>query len=552
METAPPSAAPQVVDLAKLSLPRLMFALLHRRFTGTIALTPPPPRPGGPGGPLDGTRRVWFQGGLPIFTDLVSPHDTIGQVLVDLGLLEADERDRALAEHARLAPPGAPRERFGHYLVRRRLITGGQLRKALRVQCARKVVHLFALRAGTVEVVAGDGPSGEGEVASQPAQVNTLELIHAGVVAHFDPRRIAAEMGLAYDGPMRLRSSLERYRAQFHFSRAEEAVVDALRPGNLYITDLVRLSGQPEARVAAVVYTLWACQMLKSVGATTEPGAVGNLPEASGASAPVLSRTDRMSGPNERVARPSGPEFVAELERLEAALAAGANAFDLLGLPTSADRAQIRAAWHVLSRRFHPDSLPHQGLGHLRERSQAVFAALSEAYQRLSDDAQREQIVALLRGSPVAARVPSGPSAQAVLESEVVLREGDKLLRAGNFDRALERYRKAAALNPDEIEIRAAIVWCEYQLAADKAAVRDGTRAALFDVLARQPRCLRAHYDLGLLALGAGDDDQALVHFGHVLEIEPDNIDAKRQIHAIKLRRSTPEGPRRKLFGPRR
>jgi hypothetical protein len=29
-------------------------------------------------------------------------------------------------------------------------------------------------------------------------------------------------------------------------------------------------------------------------------------------------------------------------------------------------------------------------------------------------------------------------------------------------------------------------------------------------------------------------------------------IDAKRQVHAIQLRRSTPEGPRRKLFGPRR
>lgn len=542
METAPPSAAPQVVDLARMSLPRLMFALLHRRFTGTLTLTPSPPDAV--------SRRVWFQGGLPIFTDFPSPHDAIGQVLVDLGLLEAEERDRALAEHARLAPPGAPRERFGHYLVRRRLITGGQLRKALRVQCARKVVHLFALRAGTAEVVAGDGPGGEGEAASQPAQVNTLELIHAGVVAHFDPRRIAAEMGLLLDGPLRLRSSLERYRAQFHFTRAEEAVVDALRPGNLYITDVARLSGQPESRVAAVVYTLWACQMLKSANAPAEQAtaALPHLPEATGSSMPVLSHTE-MGARSERAGLRAA-EFAAELERLEAAIAGGAHAFDLLGLASSADRAQIRAAWHVLSRRFHPDSLPHQGLAHLRERSQAVFAALSEAYQRLSDDAQREQIVALLRGGAVAARVTAGPSAQAVLESEVVVREGDKLLRAGSFDRALERYRKAAALNPDELEIRAAIAWCEYQLAADKPAVRDTTRAALFEVLARQPRCVRAHYDLGLLALSAGDDDQALAHFGHVLEIEPDMIDAKRQVHAISLRRSKPEGPRRKLFGP--
>lgn len=107
METAPPSADPQVVDLARMSLPRLMFALLHRRFTGTISLTPP--AADAPGRSADvGARRVWFQGGMPIFTDFSSPHDSIGQVLVDLGLIEPAERDRAMAELARLAQPGAP------------------------------------------------------------------------------------------------------------------------------------------------------------------------------------------------------------------------------------------------------------------------------------------------------------------------------------------------------------------------------------------------------------------------------------------------------------
>lgn len=540
METAPPSAAPQVVDLGKMSLPRLMFALLHRRFTGTVGLQQPAPEAG--------ARQIWFTGGMPIFTDWVSPGDRIGQVLVDLGLLEAEERDRAVAE---LAQPGAPRERFGHYLVRKRLVTGGQLRKALKVQCARKLVQVVAVRGGSAQVVAGDGGA-EGDASSLPAQVNALESIHAGVLAHYDLPRIAGEMGLLLDGPLRLRSSLGRYRAQFHFSPGDEAIVDALAPGNLYLTDAARLSGQPELRVAQVVYTLWACQMLKSATSPVEhvTGPLPTLPEATGSSASAASPAPVTPRP----VRTSGSDFVAELERLEAAIAGGANAFDLLGVPPTADRSQIRAAWHVLSRRFHPDGLPHQGLGHLRERSQAVFAALSEAYQRLGDPAQREQIAAVLRGAPVAVRPgagPAGPTAQAVLESEMIVREGDKLLRAGSFDRALERYRKAAALTPDELELRAAIAWCEYQLAADKAAVRDATRAALFDVLARQPRCVRAHYDLGLLALGTGDYDQALAHFGHVLELDADNLDAKRQVHAIQLRRSTPENGRRKLFGPR-
>lgn len=538
MQTAPPSAgAPQVVDLARLSLPRLVFALLHRRFSGTIALAQTSPEPG--------LRHVWFQGGLPIYTDWVSPGDQIGQVLVDLGLIEPDERDRAVAV---LGQPGASRERFGHYLVRKRLLTGGQLRKALRTQCAHKLVHLFALRGGKVEVTAGEteAESSQSSQSSQPAQVNALELIHAGVTTHYDLPRIAAEMGLLLDGPLRLRSSLERYRAQFHFPPGDAAVLEALRPGGLYRTDVARISGQTELRVAQVVYTLWACQMLKSASAPAEaPGTESHaaLPELSNATTPTLVPGPRRS---EKLA-----DFTAELERLESAIAAGAHAFDLLGVSIDADRNKLRATWHVLSRRFHPDGLHHQGLGHLRERSEAVFAALSEAYQQLSDPAQREQIAALLRGSAAPGRATSGPSPQALLESEMLVREGDKLLRAGSFDRALERYRKAAQRHPDELELRAAIAWCEYQLSADKAAARDATRAALFEVLARRPRSVRVHYDLGLLALHAGDDEQALQHFQQALELEPELVDAKRQIHAIKLRRSSPEKRRRGLFGGR-
>ncbi len=162
----------------------------------------------------------------------------------------------------------------------------------------------------------------------------------------------------------------------------------------------------------------------------------------------------------------------------------------------------------MLSRRFHPDSLPHQGLGHLRDRSQSVFAALSEAYQRLSDDAQREQIAAAAARRPgMAPRASRRPERAGGARSEVVVREGDKLLRAGNFDRAIERYRKAAALNPDELEIRAALRVVRVPAGRRQGAGPRRTRAALFEVLARQPRCVRAHYDLGLLSLGSGDDD---------------------------------------------
>lgn len=522
------AATAEVVDLRAIGLPRLVFALLRQRFSGLVVLQQPAPHAG--------ERTVWFQGGMPIFTDWVSEPDALGQVLVETGQLTAEERDRAaLALNPPYDPAAAPvaRERFGHFLVRRRLLTTAQLRKALRVQCARKLVHCFALRSGEARVTGSESTEVDEHTAG--AQVNALELIFAGVSAHYEIGRIAIEMARLFEAPLRIRSSLERYRTHFHFTPADEAVVAGFQP-KATIVEVAARTGQTRVRVAQIAYTLWACQMLTAAEtlareATTGAQAITPPP------APVRKASiGAGTGEPGRIA-----EFAAELERLEAAVRAGAHAFELMGVPVSAGRAEVRAAWHGLSRRFHPDALAHQELGHLRERSAAVFASLNEAYQILSDTRQREELASLLRagGRPSGPPAPA-PTTQAILESEMLAREADKLLRAGNFERALERYRKAAALSPDEVELQAAIAWCEYQRSGDKAPLRGPTEVTLRGVLARRPRCARAHYYLGLLYVHANDDEAALASFTSALDIEPEMLDAKRQIHAIELRNSAP------------
>lgn len=532
MEEGTPGAVAETVELATIGLPRLVFALLRQRFSGVVTLTQDEPA----GGP----RTVWFQGGMPIFTDWVSPPDSLGQILVDTGQITGEERDRAVS-----AVSAAPtHERFGHYLVRRRLLTTAQLRKALRVQCARKLVHCFALRSGVVTVTPGEaGPIDEHTLG---AQVNALELIFAGVKAHYDWPRIAAEMGPAAAAPLRLRSSLGRYHPHFHFSPADEALLAAFTP-SATIAEAAARTGQLPERAAQVAHTLWACQMLKP--AASPPAEHGDEPARPEEHVRKASIGAGAITP-ERIA-----EFTAELARIESAVAAGAHAFDLLGLPRTAERPQIRAAWHALSRRFHPDALHHQELGHLRERSEAIFASLNEAYQILIDPAQREELVALLRAGMRPGSGPHSPvpTPQAILESDVAMREADTLLRVGNFDRALERYHRAAQLSPDEVEPQVAIAWCEYQRSADKSDRRESTRTVLLQLLKLQPRCARAHYYLGLLHLHAGEDDAALAAFAAALEHEPEMIDAKRQVHAIELRRKSPQDPPRRgrLFGGR-
>jgi len=538
MGTDTPGGKPtEIVDLGQIGLPRLVFALLRERFSGVVTLPQTLPEPG--------ERTIWFQGGMPIFTDWVSPDDQLGQILVETGQLTTVERDHAVSLIAQPVP-GAVHERLGHFLIRRRLILTAQLRKTLRIQCARKLVHCFALRTGSARVNADTAAPADDLTLG--AQVNALELIFTGVSAHYDLPRIAADMGPLLAAPLRLRSSLERYRALFHFTAADEALLAAFTPSATVIEAAER-SGQSQHRAAQIAYTLWACQMLKAaeVGAREVPTGARAVP-------PEL-----LAGPGRKVSIGAGAtdparlaDFSAQLEQLEAAVAAGAHAFELMGVAIDAGRPQVRAAWHTLSRRFHPDALAHHELGHLRERSATLFASLNEAYQLLSDPKQREELAGLLRagGRPSATAQTTTPSAQAILATEVLVREGDMLLRTGNFERALDRFTRAATLCPGEAELQAAVAWCEYQRSPDREAAREPTHTALRAALVQQPRCARAHYYLGLLHLQTGEDESALAAFTQALESEPEMLDAKRQIHAIELRRKSPTEPPRP-FGRR-
>ncbi|NJK32299.1 MAG: hypothetical protein HC927_07745 [Deltaproteobacteria bacterium] len=53
-----------------MPMPRLFFALLRQRFTGTMTLEQT--------GAAPGRRTVWFRGGLPVFTDWFSEPDLLG------------------------------------------------------------------------------------------------------------------------------------------------------------------------------------------------------------------------------------------------------------------------------------------------------------------------------------------------------------------------------------------------------------------------------------------------------------------------------------------
>jgi curved DNA-binding protein CbpA len=66
-----------------------------------------------------------------------------------------------------------------------------------------------------------------------------------------------------------------------------------------------------------------------------------------------------------------------------------ADYYDLLGLTRHASSAEIKAAYYDLAKKYHPDRYHQHDVGDLRSKLEALFASFTQAYDTLSQPAQR-------------------------------------------------------------------------------------------------------------------------------------------------------------------
>lgn len=551
-----------------MSLPRLLFALLRQRFTGTLELEQP-----GSGGSGPGVRSVWIRGGMPVFTDWASEPDRLGDLLLARGAIDGAMHERALRALA------SGNGLLGEILIGLGAIDASLLTDVLRDQCVRKLVHLFGLRSGEIRIVAKDHDKGRTGQPDELASVNVLGLILRGVVTHYDQARIVGEMGSALTGDLVATPALTRYQRQFGFVDDDARVLALLARGVGF--EGMMMPGVDPLRVSQIVYTLWACQMLRFGQDANEAIAKGATAAAAVQDAPVASKPAAPSKPMPAAAskpppppasKPTPPvaskpapepeppppstvddfDFEGRLGMLEAKVQAEANAFELFALPVDADRKQIRSVWAELSKRFHPDSLEGVGLGSLRERVDKVFAALSEAYGVLSDKDSREKLVEaiLAGGSNVKATDDASVVVRNAFEAELMARDADKLLRGASWERARVIYARAHELSPSDPDIEAALIYSRHMASPrDMAEIRLAL-ANLARIVESAPACSRAYYFAGMIHLQLDESEPAKQRFIEALRSDPRNVDAERQLRGLKIKeRGKDDKDDKKSFG---
>ena len=105
---------------------------------------------------------------------------------------------------------------------------------------------------------------------------------------------------------------------------------------------------------------------------------------------------------------------------------------------------------------------------------------------------------------------------------------GEVYTRGGNLEAALEHYKAAKLIDPDDVQ-----AWRGYAYALQRIAGPEAAIEAYRALLQKHPRDPEAHNNLGVALAATGSVEEARRHFERALALRPNYADAKRNLAAI-------------------
>ncbi len=210
------------------------------------------------------------------------------------------------------------------------------------------------------------------------------------------------------------------------------------------------------------------------------------------------------------------------------------NYFEMLGVRESADSSDISKRYMTLAKTWHPDRLPAE-LATLRPWVEEIFHLFTVANDTLSDTKKRaeyQKAVMQGGGTPESERKLS-----VMVEAAINFQKVDVLVKRRRYDQALGICEAAMSVVRKEADYPAMKAWILLlRDGIDEEETADEIRSLLRTTFSINPDHVHGHFVRAHFLKRQGKHDKALKHFMKVARLDPQNLEAAREVRIGTMR----------------
>jgi curved DNA-binding protein CbpA len=404
-------------------------------------------------------KRVLLDHGVPVECRSNLVHETLSRFLVAAGKLSDTASIAALGRAA------ARDKLLGEMLVEEGVLEADELQRLLQQNLARKLFDLFAWRDGGVHFEAG------GRRSETAQRVNVPRLIVTGV-ERFTPQEVVdrqfAPLAVA---PLALVSGHEERAAAVRATASERKLLDAVVTPRR-IEELITELGESAEELAR---KLWAFTLVgliaPATGAERRPAPAQPSRTEPTSAPPKLEPTPDEEVRRQEIARAQGREAERLRRRVKDAFATreSQDAFELLGVADDASLEQIRERYAACVKELGPWRFELDELAEVADQAAELFYSAALAYAELADPHRREELRIARRQkreeSVRESRASYFKIETDLLDAGVQFEKGLALREARKWDLALQQFEFAVDCDPQNGAYRAEAALVRFLLA---------------------------------------------------------------------------------------
>jgi curved DNA-binding protein CbpA len=531
-------------DLKEFSYPKLLLSLYRDKRTGILVIS------------SKVKLKLYIADGIPIFVEGGDFETALGRMLMGSGKISKADHERAVDVAVK------NKRRIGDILIEMGLVSPHELNSFLEIQIKEKIMSGLNCLQGAYSF------KPDSDIVNRIVgyKINLLQVLYEGIKRFIDISTIEEIFFPNGEGSpeIKLSPDLRVKISGVGFTPRESRFLQLLKDG--LFNDVSITSRLSREETLKLLYFLHLLDLLNVSKPESDPGVKEPPADVMGEDQGVSNEVntpqedvitleeeivDTESEPlqavmdNDRLERfkvSNNEEIKAdelkkekkqvltdEILRLHSVLNQK-NYYELLGVNIDSTKEDIRSAYFGLAKKLHPDAHPDFDKD-VKQKAEDVFATITAAYQTLSNDESRAQYDSQIH-------VGKFQEAKSSYDAEIAYRKGEVLLKHRRFDEAMQEFKNAINLSPNEATYIGALAWAVYVGTMDKDRVVHDVKKQLQKAIALNPKLPQNYYYLGCVYKYEESESQAEASFVKALNCDPEYTEAKRELRLIQLRRS--------------